>query len=271
MLFESRIHAETSDFFAHNTCRLVIFMQPLRIYFVLLGANEELVYCKEYINQNGSVDILFLRYAFEQENTLNHSYSSIKVYLDTEFCLIPDFPKYLSHRYDFARFMLDEDVSKEEIFYHPLTDSEIGGIFIPPQLWLDLLNEYLPAYELASGSDLLYRLGTILHNSLKPLLLIQILDKHINLLGLKLDKLAFIHRFPYRTGLDLVYFIQLSANILQKGGKVDLFVVGEIEEEDANWQDIKKYFPKIRFPLSLKHRSKKSQVEYPWWKYTYLS
>ncbi|MEM6807166.1 MAG: DUF3822 family protein, partial [Bacteroidota bacterium] len=179
--------------------------------------------------------------------------------------------RYLSHRYDFARLMLDEDVSKEDIFYHPLTDSEIGGIFIPPQLWLDLLNEYLPAYELASGSDLLYRLGMILHNSLKPLLLIQVLDNHINLLGLKLDKLAFMHRFAYRTSLDLVYFIQLSANILQKGAKVDIYAVGEMGEEDPAWLEVKKYFPKIRLPLSLKHRSQKNEAEYPWWKFTYLT
>ena len=271
MLFESTAHAETKDFFAHNTCRLVIFIQPLRIYFALLGPREDLVYCKEYYNSQQSVDVLFLRYAFEQEKILSHSFASIKVYIDTEFCLIPDQEEFLKERYDFARFMLNEDIGKEDIYYHPMAKSDIAGLFIPPQLWIDLLNEYLPSYELASGSELSFRLGNLLHNALKPLILIHLMDEHVNISGFKREKLEFIQRYPYRSILDLVYFIQLSSSLLHKGGKVDLYLVGEMEEESENWEELKKYFPRIKFPPSLMHRSQKDPAQSPWWKYTYLN
>lgn len=271
MLFESTLHVRSSDFFAHNTCRLIIFIQPIRIYFTLLGAHEEIIYCKEYYNQNNSVDVLFLRYAFEQETILSHTYSSTKVYVDTNFCLLPDLKSFVKDRHNFARVLLDEDVEEEELYYHPLPESDIAGLFVPPARWISLLNEYLLAYELSSCSDLLFRLGKLLHNSLKPLLLIQVLDLHVNIIGLKRDRLSFIQRFPYNSSLDLVYFIQLTTSILNKKGGTDLYIVGEIIETEHKWEDIRRYFPKIKFPPSLKSRKGKNPDRRSWWKYTYLT
>jgi len=271
MLFDSTIHVKPSGFFAHNTCRLVLFIQPLRVYFTLLGMHEEIIYCKEYYNKNNSVDVLFLRYAFEQENLLTHTYASTKVYIDTDFCIIPDRKVFFKERFDFARVMLDEHVSEDDLYYYPLPESDTAGLFIPPSMWIKLLNEYLPAYELSSSSDLLIRLGKLLHNSLKPLLLLQILDTHVNILGFKRDRLEFMQRYSYKTALDLVYFIQLAKNQLNKKGPADVYAVGEIEENSPGWEEVQKYFPKLKFPLSLIHRSRKNIDSPNWWKYTYMS
>lgn len=271
MLFESTLHVQTSRFFAHNTCRLIIFIQPVRIYLTLLGPQEEIMYCREYHNQNKSADVLFLRYVFEQEQILSHSYASTKVYIDGDFCLIPDHTTFFKQRHDFARLLLDADVLEEELYYYPFPESDIAGLFIPPPRWISLLNEYLSSYELSSSSDLLFRLGNLLHNSLKPLLLIQLLDTHINILGFKRQNLEFIQRYPFLSALDIVYFIQLSLSILNKKGETDIWVVGEVDQNSSLWEELLRHFPKIKFPPSLEHRNILGIDSNNWWKYTYLT
>ncbi|MEM7368895.1 MAG: DUF3822 family protein [Bacteroidota bacterium] len=254
------------------TCKLVLYVQPHQVLYVLISPDEKLIACYECKNSQGISSDMFLRFVFERETLLRKPFLSCQVYTSEPlFSLIPEAHYRQEEAHSLARLLLDGAVFPEDVFSVRVPPLHIRVLFAVSPPLLHLLNHYVSSYTIHHICEVSLHLGRHLANSPSSLIL-HLQKDHIMITAFREGKLSLCNVYPFRSIPDALYFVQVGRRVSGlEHPDIPVFVLGDIGERGKQQNDLWEYLPDMQIPQQFLEVSSEDMTHTAYWRYAFLA
>lgn len=242
--------------------------------YAVVSETHKILAAKEYRTKKKMDFATFFDAVFEQDYFLKEDYSSVRVINgNLEFSLIPTQffePKQVK---EFAGALIKDNFEVDHLEYRSMDEGGATAIFTVPFPLKQKCDFYLESPEYVPfclhSINMCYRLAAKHPN----LLLVNIFEGEFVITGMTDGKLSICNSYPYSSGTDIVYFVQVVIEMLKMDpSKTKMMLTGEFEAESELIRQMKKFIPTIEIPAGKLMDSFDTRSEkLPTWRYAYLT
>ncbi|TAE47333.1 MAG: DUF3822 family protein [Bacteroidetes bacterium] len=254
------------------TCRLLLYLQPDRVYYLLQSPREELAACREFHNSSQISPELFLRFVFEKEQLLCGTFLETRVFVSTPLVsLIPDTYRDPEQHLRLSRLLLDDTALPEEVFTRRIPGEEAQALFMASPSLLHLLKHYLRSYTLSHVCIPVLQMARQLGRTNRSLLMLHLTDEALLAVALREGQIRLCSAYTCRSVADQLYFVQMARKIsLMEDILAPLFICGESGNDPLSGE-IATAFPGLQLPEYLSRSTGADLSAAPYWKYAFLT
>ena len=253
---------------------LAVFLKEGLLIYSILSGEEKILAVKEYRTQEGLEMQDFLDSVLEEEQLLQKSFSKVRViYGVDDFSLLPSalFDRKFSS--EFARILIKDDTDADQINISELAHGDAVAIYTIPNSLKKHLDACFEDAEYEPFCRSAIEMGFELANEQKDLLLVNIFEQQFVITGIKDRALHLCNAYPFREASDIVYFVQLAADLLKLNpASFQVYLAGEFENDSNLVQQLQKLIPSLQIPASTLEKTFDTQSDkLPSWKYAFMS
>jgi len=190
-----------------------------------------------------------------------------------EFSLLPAKVFNRNHTRELASILISEDDRGRHVAFAELAGGDAVAVYTFPETLRQKLREaygnveYIPFCQSATA------MAMASNGNASKSLFVNIFQGHFVLTGIRAGKLHLCNAYPYSGPTDIVYFLQLVADILGFSGEfMPVVVTGEFEPDSQLILQLKKHIPGIRIPgKELATAFEDGPGSPPAWKYAFMT
>lgn len=216
----------------------------------------------------------FLDAVLSNDQFLKQEFAKVKIIVGAEtFSLVPKpfFGGGSSRKW--VQSMIREDLLLDHVDFHSIGRDEAMAVYTVPLAIKQKLDfffkkpEYLPFC--GSAVEMSYALADAQPN----LILLNILGNNVVMTAIRDNQLQLCNSYECREATDIVYFVQLVAEVTKlKNTSFGLFVTGEFEMESELLRQLRKFIPILKIPsLELQENFDVKSDKLPSWKYAFMT
>ncbi|MEZ4825782.1 MAG: DUF3822 family protein [Bacteroidia bacterium] len=254
------------------TCQLVIFLNPARIYYLLIAPSGEVVLCREYVNTERFSLEMFLRFVLEKDKLLSSPFLSCQICFSTPlFLLCPQAYWNDRHKSFMAKLALSDQLEEKEVAYSESRSLDVNIIFALKEGITHPLNRYVRYYTV-SHVGLLMAEAAVAASRQQAIISVLIMSDHVLICAANRGQLKLCNSYVHRSDSDIVYFIQ---TVREATGLTDrsipVTVMGELGSRIVREGGIWEFLPEVNIPDSASPFFVSQIAGTPWWKYAFLT
>lgn len=253
------------------TCKLMLYVQPHQVMYVLISPEDELLDCIECHNSQGISSDMFLRFVFERETLLRKPYLSCQVYTSEPlYSLIPEEHFQAKDNHSLAKLLLDSTVLEQDIFSMRVPQIGAHVLFAVSPPLVHLLNHYLSTYSVHHICEASLHLGSRLAQGSASVLL-HVQKDHLLVSTFKEGKLCLCNVYPYRSIPDALYFVQVARRVSGlEDPDIPVYVLGDVAARNSQQDSLWEYLPDMQIPKELEYSKSKDITQTEYWRYAFL-
>ncbi|MCB9235395.1 MAG: DUF3822 family protein [Bacteroidia bacterium] len=253
---------------------LAVFLKKGLLIYSILSGEEKILAVKEYRTKDGMETDEFLQSVLQEEKINSDAFNKVRViYGVDDFSLLPSALFDRKYSKEFAQILIKDETDADHIDIRELKQGNAVAIYtIPNSLKKHLDNHFSnPEYEPFCLSAI--EMGFELAHENKNLLLVNIFEQQFVITGIRDGNLHLCNAYPFREASDIVYFVQLAAEVLKlQPGTFQVFLAGEFENDSHLLNQLRKFIPSLQIPAStLKKTFDGQNDKLPAWKYAFMS
>jgi hypothetical protein len=255
------------------TCRLVFFIQPNQVSYLIISPKEEIIFCKEFTNTQIVSQSVFLRFILEKETIISSTFLDTRVYIsEAPFTLIPEVFWRDDYKVPLSRLLLKDVFDRSELTHTAIPALSARLLFPRPSMTLNFLDQYIHHYTLAHVSSLLLAITERLQMEYDEFILSLLLEGQVLISAVVDGELRICNRYLCQSPADTGYFIQTAKNTVGMKAEAPHFILGDVEhKEKAGASSLWHYFPKMRFPEFIRPIIGEIDDSLPWWRFAFLN
>ena len=216
----------------------------------------------------------FLDTVLSSDQFLKQDFAKVKIIVGAEtFSLVPKpfFGGGDSRKW--VQSLIREDLLLDHVDFHSIGRDDAMAVYTVPLAIKQKFDFYFkdPEYLPFCGSavEMSYSLSSDQPN----LILLNILGNSVVMTAIRGNKLQLCNTYDCREAADIVYFVQLVAEVTGlKDSSFGLFVTGEFEMESELLRQLRKYIPVLKIPSSeLRQTFDVKSDKLPSWKYAFMT
>lgn len=216
----------------------------------------------------------FLDAVLSSDAFLKQEFAKVKIIVGAEtFSLVPKpfFGGGDSRKW--VQSLIREDLLLDHVDFHSIGRDEAMAVYTVPLAIKQKFDFYFknPEYLPFCGSavEMSYALASAQPN----LILLNILGPNVVMTAMRDNQLQLCNTYDCREAADIVYFVQLVAEVTKlKEKPFGLFVTGEFEMESELLRQLRKFIPLLKIPATeLQQAFDVKSDKLPSWKYAFMT
>lgn len=242
--------------------------------YAILTEEGRIAALKEYRCKTPMTPQDMLDAAVAQDYFLKEDFSETRIIIGImEFTLVPqpDFDR--TRQRDLAEALIKENTELDRIETCELGRNDALAVYSIPLVLHQKIMHHFPAAVLAPFCKPAIEMAFSLLPASGNLILLHITDQEFVLTGIRNQQLHICNAYPWHSPSDIVFFIQLTAELMQlESDPCDVLLTGGFETGSDLDRTLKQYVPGVRIPADqLRECFDTRGDKLPSWKYAFLS
>ena len=253
---------------------LCLHINENRLIYSILNDTHKILALKEYRSKTPVESAELLEEAYNQDQFLKGEFARTKViYGARDFSLIPKPHFSEKQTRAFVNAMVKENLELDHVTYSDVGFEDAVAVYTIPFPVKRKCDHYFRRPEYFPYCQIAVGMSYDLKEDDGNLIVISVFENHVMITAIKQNKLMVCNTFEYREVTDIVYFVQLIAEVANfKEQSFDIFFTGEFELDSELMRGLKKYIPGMRVPSQeLKSSFETQSDKLPTWKYAFMA